>query len=171
MRKNKKALPNHSDFHKKHDPKIEGGERTAFLGWVGAGLECYQRFGGNATAYARASVNGFAVSQNENTIRQYVGAVVTLLRKHDARLARMTKKERKNKTAMSEMLAEYDGKYETREINALRSLAKGEGQRKGGDTKKSTQDTVAITKRKATAFVTKFVPASKRDEAMESLGF
>ena len=147
MRKNKKALPNHSDFAKKHDPKIEGGEATAFLGWVGAGLECYQRFGGNATAYAKASVNGFSVSQNENTIRQYVGAVVTLLRGHDARLARMTKKDRKNKTAMSEMLAEYDGKYVTREINALRSLAKGKGQRKQG--KKRSINAVALTKRSA----------------------
>jgi hypothetical protein len=171
MKKNKKALPNRSDFHKKHDPLVQGGEAQVFLGWVNAGVECFERFGGNASAYAKASVNGFAVSQTENTIRQYVGAVVTLLRKHNARLTAMTKKERGSKTAKSEMLAEYDSKYETREINALRSLVAGKGQRKAGGSKKSTQDTVALSKRKASAFVTKFVPANKRDEAMESLGF
>jgi hypothetical protein len=146
-RNNKKAMPKGSNFHRKHDPKIEAGEAQAFDGWVDAGVECYERFGGNASAYAKASVNGFTVSQTENTIRQYVTAVVTLLRKHDSRLAAMTKKERKNKTAKSEMLAAYNAAYETREIGALRALARGSGQRKEG--KKRSTSAVALTKRSA----------------------
>jgi len=133
-RNNKKAMPKGSNFHKKHDPKIEAGEAKAFDGWVDAGVECYKRFGGNKSAYAKASVNGFAVSQTENTIRQYVGAVVTLLRKHGSK---------------AELLAAYDAAYETREIGALRTLARGKGERKADESKKSKQDAVALTKRSA----------------------
>lgn len=156
MKRKNKVMPKGSHFHGKHDPLIKAGEATSFDGWVNAGVECVERFGGNKSAYAKASVNGFTVSQTENTIRQYVGSVVTLLRKHGSKAA---------------LIKAYDAVYETREIKALQALAQGSGQRKSGVTKKSTQDTVALTKRKASAFVTKFVPANKRDEAMESLGF
>jgi hypothetical protein len=132
MRKNKKALPNHSDFAKKHDPLVKGGEAQVFIGWVNAGVECYQRFGGNASAYAKASVNGFAVSQTENTIRQYVSSVVRLMRKHKSKAA---------------LVKAYDDVYETREISALLKLAKGSGQRK--QSKKRSINAVALTKRSA----------------------
>jgi hypothetical protein len=131
-RNNKKAMPKGSNFHRKHDPKIEAGEAQSFDGWVDAGVECYERFGGNASAYAKASVNGFTVSQTENTIRQYVGAVVTLLRKHKTKAG---------------VLSAYDAVYETREIGALRALARGKGEREAG--KKRSTSAVALTKRSA----------------------
>ena len=153
---NKKAMPKGTDFAKKHDVLITDGEAKAFLGWVNAGAECVDKFYGNATAYAKASVNGFVVSQNENTIRQYVGAIVAGIKRHGSK---------------AELIKAYDEAYVTREITALRNFVAGSGQRKKGDKKVAKQDTVALTKRKARAWVTKFVPANKRDEAMESLGF
>lgn len=156
MKRNKKSFPNRSDFAKKHDPIIKKGELAVLMGWVDAAQECADKFRGNASAYARASVNGFTVSQTETTIRQYVGSLVAGIKRYGS---------------AKEMLAKYDGVYETREITALRIFLAGSGQRKKGDKKVAKQDTVAITKRKATAFVTKFVPANKRDEALESLGF
>jgi hypothetical protein len=152
----KKSFPNSSDFGKKHDPKIKDGELAVTLGWVAAAEECVAKFRGNASAYARASVNGFSVSQTEATIRQYVGVIVAGIKHYGS---------------AKDMLTEYDAKYETREIVALRTFLSGLGQRKKDSKKVAKQDTVAITKRKATAFVTKFVPANKRDEALESLGF
>jgi hypothetical protein len=131
-RKNKKAMPKGSNFHRKHDPKIKAGEAQTFDGWVDAGVECYERFGGNASAYAKASVNGFTVSQTENTIRQYVSSVVRLMRKHKTKAG---------------VLAAYDAVYETREIKALQALAQGSGQRKEG--KKRSTSAVALTKRSA----------------------
>ena len=145
----------------KHDQLIRQGESTAFDGWLNAGVECYERHNGNASAYAKSAVSlrwtgKNTLTQSEATIRIYVGAVVTLMRKHGSR---------------AKLVKAYDAVYESREISALRNLATGNGQRKANKTKKSKQDTVALTKRKASAFVSKFVPANKRDEAMESLGF
>lgn len=156
MKKNKKALPVGTDFYKKHSPLITGGNADVVMGWVNAAQECLDKFRGNASAYAKASVNGFAVKQTEGTIRQYVSAICAGIRHHKS---------------ASAMLAAYDIVYDAREIAALRSFVAGSGQRKKGDKKTAKQDTVAVTKRKATAFVNKFVPANKRDEAMEALGF
>jgi hypothetical protein len=152
---NKKAMPKGTDFAKKHDALITSGEAQAFIGWVNAGSECVDKFYGNASAYAKASVNGFVVSQYETTIRQYVGAVVAGIKQHGSK---------------AQLLSAYDKAYASREITALRKFVAGSGQRKKSD-KKVKPDTRTLTKRKATSFVTKFVPANKRDEAMKSLGF
>lgn len=133
MKKNKKALPVGTDFRKKHEPLIRGGNADVVMGWVNAGVECLDKFRGNASAYAKASVNGFTVSQTESTIRQYVGAVVAGLRKYGS---------------ASALLSAYDKVYEAREMSALRSFVAGSGQRKKGD-KKPSQAAVALTKRAA----------------------
>ena len=133
MKRNKKSFPNHSDFGKKHDPKIKHGEFAVAMGWVDAAEECVAKFRGNASAYARASVNGFTVSQTEATIRQYVGAIVSGIRKYGS---------------ASALMKAYDVVYETREITALRSFVAGSGQRKKAD-KKRASSAVALTKRAA----------------------
>jgi hypothetical protein len=121
----------------KHDQQIKAGEATAFDGWLNAGVECYERFGGNASAYAKSAVSlrwtgKNTLSQTENTIRQYVSSVVRLMRKHKTKAG---------------VLSAYDAVYETREIKALQALAQGSGQRKEG--KKRSTSAVALTKRSA----------------------
>ena len=131
---NKKSFPNSSDFGKKHDPKIKDGELAVTLGWVAAAEECVAKFRGNASAYARASVNGFSVSQTEATIRQYVGVIVAGIKHYGS---------------AKDMLVEYDAKYETREIVALRTFLSGLGQRKNSKSKRKSSNAVALTKRAA----------------------
>jgi hypothetical protein len=130
----KKSFPNSSDFGKKHDPKIKDGELAVTLGWVAAAEECVAKFRGNASAYARASVNGFSVSQTEATIRQYVGVIVAGIKHYGS---------------AKDMLAKYDVKYETREIVALRTFLSGLGQRKNSKSKRKSSNAVALTKRAA----------------------
>lgn len=134
MKRNKKSFPNRSDFGKKHDPQIKNGEFAVAMGWVAAAEECVAKFRGNASAYARASVNGFAVSQTETTIRQYVGALVAGIKHYGSSKA---------------MLAKYDAVYETREIAALRTFLSGVGQRKKQPSKRKSSNAVALTKRSA----------------------
>ena len=134
MKRNKKSFPNRSDFGKKHDPQIKNGEFAVAMGWVAAAEECVAKFRGNASAYARASVNGFNVSQTETTIRQYVGALVAGIKHYGSSKA---------------MLAKYDGAYETREIAALRTFLSGVGQRKKQPNKRKSSNAVALTKRSA----------------------
>ena len=130
----KKSFPNSSDFGKKHDPKIKDGELAVTLGWVAAAEECVAKFRGNASAYARASANGFSVSQTEATIRQYVGVIVAGIKHYGS---------------AKDMLAKYDAKYETREIVALRTFLSGLGQRKNSKSKRKSSNAVALTKRAA----------------------
>jgi len=123
-------------FADKHDPKIKSGEAEAFNGWLDAGFECVDKFGGNASAYTASAVSlrwtgKNTLSQTETTIRLYVGAVVRLAKKHKTRSA---------------LLAAYDAVYESREISALLSLAKTS--KKGKQVKKSG-NAVALTKRQA----------------------
>lgn len=134
MKRNKKSFPNRSDFAKKHDPVIKDGEFAVVMGWVDAAQECADKFRGNASAYARASVNGFTVSQTETTIRQYVGALVAGIKHYGSSKA---------------MLAKYDAVYETREIAALRTFLSGLGQRKKQPKKPKSSNAVALTKRSA----------------------
>ena len=158
---NKKSFPKGTNFSRKHDPLIAAGESKSLQGWLNAGAECVDKFRGNATAYAKASVNGFVVSQTEATIRQYVSAVVVGIKQYGSRSALMT--------AFGK--AHAKGEVRSLGIVSLRSFVAGSGKRGKGDAKSSKQDTVAITKRKATSFINKFVPANKREEAMEALGF
>lgn len=157
MKKNNKMV--RTNFAR-HDARISGGEAEAFEGWLDAGVECFTRFGGNASAYAASAVSlrwtgRNDLTQKESTIRQYVSAVVRLMKKH------------KNRAAI---IKAYDSVYLSREISALMRLSKTK--KKGKRKRKSrSQDTVAVTKRRATAIVNKFVPANKREEAMEALGF
>lgn len=121
----------------KHDQLIRQGESDSFDGWLAAGVECFERFGGNASAYAASAVSlrwtgKNTLSQTETTIRLYVGAIVRGLRKH------------KSKSAL---VAAYDAVYESREINTLMKLVKGSGQRK--ESKKRSSNAVALTKRSA----------------------
>ena len=155
MKKNNKMV--RTNFAR-HDARISGGEAEAFEGWLDAGVECFTRFGGNASAYAASAVSlrwtgRNDLTQKESTIRQYVSAVVRLMKKHKSRAA---------------IIKAYDSVYLSREISALMRLSKTDKKGKG---KSRSQDTVAVTKRRATAFVNKFVPANKREEAMEALGF
>jgi len=120
-----------------HDQLIRKGEADTFDGWLNAGVECFERFGGNASAYAASAVSlrwtgKNTLSQTETTIRQYVGAVVRGLRQHKSKAA---------------LVKAYDAVYESREISALLKLAKGSGQRK--ESKKRSSNAVALTKRSA----------------------
>ena len=160
-KKNKKPMPLGTDFHNKHDVLIKDGDARPLQGWLNAGAECVDKFRGNATAYAKASVNGFTVSQTEATIRQYVSAVVVGIKEYGSRAALMSAFRK----------AHAKGEVRSLGIVALRSFVAGAGKRGKGEQKSSKQDTVALTKRKARAWVEKFVAASKRDEAMEALGF
>ena len=134
MKKNNKMV--RTNFAR-HDERIRLGEATAFDGWLSAGLECVDRFGGNASAYAASACslrwNGKnTLSQTETTIRLYVGAVVRLAKKHETRSA---------------IVKAYDAVYESREIGALLAFAKGNGQRK--KSKRKSSNAVALTKRSA----------------------
>lgn len=123
-------------FADKHDPKIKSGEAQAYDGWLDAGFECLDKFGGNASAYAASAVSlrwtgKNTLSQTETTIRLYVGAVVRLAKKYGDRKS---------------LVAAYDAVYESREISALLSLAKSG--KKGKQATKSSK-AVALTKRQA----------------------
>jgi hypothetical protein len=133
MKKNNMAKTNFV----KHDQLIRKGEADTFAGWLDAGVECYEKFGGNASAYAQSAVSlrwtgKNTLSQTENTIRLYVGAVVRGLRKHKSKAG---------------LVAAYDAVYESREISALLKLVTGSGQRK--ENKKKSSNAVALTKRSA----------------------
>lgn len=133
MKKNNKMV--RTNFAR-HDERIRQGEATAFDGWLDAGFECVDKFGGNASAYAASAVSlrwtgKNTLSQTETTIRLYVGAVVRLAKKHGDRKA---------------LVKAYDAVYESREISALLSLAKSG--KKGKQVKKSG-NAVALTKRQA----------------------
>lgn len=54
----------------KHEAVIVAGELMTLEGWLDAARECRDKFAGNASAYARASVTE---SHDFHTIRQYVG--------------------------------------------------------------------------------------------------
>jgi hypothetical protein len=133
MKKNNKMV--RTNFAR-HDERIRQGEATAFDGWLDAGFECVDKFGGNASAYAASAVSlrwtgKNTLSQTETTIRLYVGAVVRLAKKHGDRKS---------------LVSAYDAVYESREISALLSLAKSG--KKGKQTTKSSK-AVALTKRQA----------------------
>jgi hypothetical protein len=126
-----------TNFAGHHDKIISKGESIVFEGWLAAGIECYDKFGGNASAYAASAVSlrwtgKNTLTQNETTIRLYVGAVVRLMKKH------------KSKSAL---LSAYDDAYESREISALLALSKGSGQRT--KSVKRSSNAVALTKRGA----------------------
>ena len=133
MKKNNKMV--RTNFAR-HDQRISAGEEQAFQGWLDAGFECVDKFGGNASAYAASACslrwNGKnTLTQTETTIRLYVGAVVRLVKKYETRGA---------------LVKAYDAVYESREISALLSLAKSG--KKGKQVKKSG-NAVALTKRQA----------------------
>jgi hypothetical protein len=133
MKKNNKMV--RTNFAR-HDERIRQGEATAFDGWLDAGFECVDKFGGNASAYAASAVSlrwtgKNTLSQTETTIRLYVGAVVRLAKKYGDRKS---------------LVSAYDAVYESREISALLSLAKSG--KKGKQTTKSSK-AVALTKRQA----------------------
>lgn len=140
MKKNSKkvkALPLATNF-RKHDLLISAGEAKALDGWLDAGVECVDKFRGNASAYAKASVNGFVVSQTELTIRQYVGAVALGIKKYKSRGALMAAFRK----------AYEKGEVRSLSVTSLRKFVGGSGQRDKSD-KKSSQATVALTKRAA----------------------
>lgn len=121
----------------RHDQRISAGEEQAFQGWLDAGYECVDKFGGNASAYAASACSlrwtgRNTLTQTETTIRLYVGAVVRLAKKHGTRGA---------------LVKAYDAVYESREISALLRFAKGNKAGKKKNNKSS--NSVALTKRQA----------------------
>jgi len=123
----------------RHDQRISAGEKQAFHGWLDAGYECVDKFGGNASAYAASACSlrwtgRNDLTQNETTIRLYVGAVVRLAKKHETRRA---------------LVKAYDGAYTSREISALLRFSRSN---KAGKKKKKNNksgNSVALTKRQA----------------------
>ena len=62
----------------RHEALIVKGRLTELEGWLDAGRECLASFGGNASAYARASQTE---SHSVATIRQYVGVALKAMKK------------------------------------------------------------------------------------------
>ena len=62
----------------KHEALIVQGRLMELEGWLEAGRECLAEFGGNASAYARASQTQ---SHSTATIRQYVGVALKAMKK------------------------------------------------------------------------------------------
>ena len=106
--------------------EIVAGERRSFDGWVMAGDECFRRFGGNASAYAKRVVEqyGDRVTLTENTIRQYVGAVVAGIKRYDS---------------VHNMVTLYDAEYAHRNIDSLRSFVGNGKKRQGAPMKKASK--------------------------------
>lgn len=61
-----------------HESLIIKGRLMELEGWLDAARECRDKFGGNQSAYARASVTE---SHSVATIRQYVGVALKALKK------------------------------------------------------------------------------------------
>lgn len=122
------------------DKRIGKSESDAFDAWLDAGFECLRKCGGNASLYAKSAVwdatrkGKNTLTQKENTIAQYVRAVVRMAKKYKTRSA---------------LVEAYDGVYESREITAFLALSKGNGQRKKGKGKRKSSNAVALTKRSA----------------------
>lgn len=76
-RKANKSKAVKSEFLK-HEALIVAGASMEFQGWWEASRECADKFRGNATAYAKASMTE---SHSVNTIRQYVSACLALSKK------------------------------------------------------------------------------------------
>ena len=62
----------------RHEALIVKGRLTELEGWLDAGRECLASFGGNASAYARASQTE---SHSIATIRQYVGVALKAMKR------------------------------------------------------------------------------------------
>lgn len=73
----RKALKQKSNFLK-HEALIVAGASMEFQGWWEASRECADKFRGNASAYAKASMTE---SHSVTTIRQYVGVCLALSKK------------------------------------------------------------------------------------------
>jgi len=73
-----KANAKRSQF-RNHEALIVRGERMAVQGWLEAAVECRDKYRGNASEYARASVTDY---HTVATIRQYVGACMKALAKY-----------------------------------------------------------------------------------------
>jgi putative IMPACT (imprinted ancient) family translation regulator len=73
-----KTTAKRSQFSR-HEALIIRGERQAVEGWLDAAVECRDKFRGNASEYARASVTDY---HTVATIRQYVGACLKALRQY-----------------------------------------------------------------------------------------
>jgi len=122
------------------DKRIGNSESDAFDAWLDAGFECLRKCDGNASLYAKSAVwdatrkGTNTLTQTEQTIRQYVSAVVRMAKKHETRSA---------------LVKAYDAVYESREITAfVHGFAKTN--KNGKSKKKKNNDSaVALTKRQA----------------------
>lgn len=117
-----------------HEQLIIKGRLMEFEGWLDAARECRSKFGGNASAYARASVTE---SHSVATIRQYVGVALKAINKWGDKLDSIRNEfEFGKKTG-----------YAYTNMDDLRSfLNKGNAK---STPKTSKQATVKTTKRKA----------------------
>lgn len=122
------------------DKRIGKSESDAFDAWLDAGFECLRKCDGNASLYAKSAVwdatrkGKNTLTQKENTIAQYVRAVVRMAKKYKTRSA---------------LVEAYDGVYESREITAFaHEFAKTNKKGKSKKAKKS-DNAVALNKRQA----------------------
>ena len=140
-----KPAPIITQFRELHEPKIKGSAEAQCAVWIEAGIEAIALFPKSAkigNEYAKASLsnqigNGETL-HSENTIRQYVGACVTVIRKYakDTPITlRMTDKAKKQ--IIGDVFDAVIREYSYASIGSLRAVARGNGQR--GKTSKPKQ--------------------------------
>jgi len=142
----------------KFQSEIVAGSRRTFDGWIMAGDECFRRFGGNASAYAKRVVEqyGDRVTLTENTIRQYVGAVVAGIKRYDS---------------VHNMVTLYDAEYAHRSIESLRGFVGNGEKRRGAPVKKASKQPkyVGSVRRSLRKYEGKKLTADVIEEIVSSL--
>jgi len=147
---------NFLSFHR----EIVAGSRRTFDGWVMAGDECYRRFGGNASEYARIVCEryGDKVTLKYETIRQYVNAVVKGIDRYDG---------------VHNMVSLYDGIYTHRCVTTLKAFV-GDGVKEQGEKPKKPKRKVSENAVKVRRALRKYegrkLTANVIAEIVESLG-
>jgi hypothetical protein len=136
--------------------EIVAGSRRTFDGWVMAGDECFRRFGGNASAYAKRVVEQYGDRVTENTIRQYVGAVVAGIKRYDS---------------VHNMVTLYDAEYAHRSIESLRGFVGNGEKRRGAPVKKANKQPkyVGSVRRSLRKYEGKKLTADVIEEIVSSL--
>lgn len=135
----------------RHEALIVKGRLTELEGWLDAGRECLASFGGNASAYARASQTE---SHSIATIRQYVGVALKAMKKWG-----------KSTNAVREAF-EFGVGYAYTNMDDLRRYLNGAPKK----SKKKPSATVKVTRRQARANMVKAgVPSKYIDLALDAI--
>jgi len=122
----------------RHDAKIASGHTLAFAGWFDASEECVEKFGGNASAYAKSAVSlrwtgRCDLTQTETSIRLYVSSGIRLINKYGSRAL---------------AVKAYDAVFTNRDITSLMAFSLSGKKPAKKKIKKTTND-VAVSKRSA----------------------